>query len=139
MPDNSFRALAIHLRANARDLVRETSDELIERLKLRSRGGLSPADLRRLDHPYARRHGSPLLDPSVVNRDRGDFEEGWTATELDPDGYSEVVFNSDPKAEYLAQEDPEPTSTTMFQRPIADVVFQEQIAHLDQKLDHLLP
>jgi hypothetical protein len=49
-----------------------------------SSGTLSLADLRRRDHPYARRHGPlgnvgamPGGDPAVVNRHRGQFYDAW--------------------------------------------------------------
>lgn len=43
-------------------------------------GRRSLAELRRLDHPYARRHGTPLLDPAIVNVQSGALLSRWYKT-----------------------------------------------------------
>ena len=42
-----------------------------------SSGTETPQTLRQKDHPYATRHGVPLLDPSRINKQRGVFYWGW--------------------------------------------------------------
>lgn len=42
-------------------------------------GTLSYSDLRRLDHPYATRHGGSRVpgDPAIINRHTGNYERAW--------------------------------------------------------------
>lgn len=40
-------------------------------------GTLTPADLRRLDHPYAKRHGEALRDPAITNRKSGELNRSF--------------------------------------------------------------
>jgi hypothetical protein len=42
-----------------------------------SSGDLTEKDLRRLDHPYARRHGTAKKDPSIINVRSGRFRRSW--------------------------------------------------------------
>lgn len=101
-----------------------------------SSGPLSPSDLRKQDHPYAVRHGSPKQNPGVINvgkgRDGDHFRDHWkiagpsalvnpdsepvsdgglTGQELE-DGYT--VYNDSPIAEKFLQ----PGTAKMFARPV---------------------
>lgn len=69
----------------------------------RSEGPLSTAELRRLGHPYARRHGRPRRDPNTVNQQSEDFRNAWETEGPDEQGgiLAGSVFNTDPKAELL--------------------------------------
>lgn len=40
-------------------------------------GTLTPSDLRRLDHPYAKRHGQALRDPAITNRKTGELNRSF--------------------------------------------------------------
>jgi hypothetical protein len=90
-----------------------------------SGGGISLAQLASLDHPYARRHGRPLLDPGVINRQTGDFQAAWKMEDpkIVADNVEATVKNEDWKADYLTQPKGWP-KTKMFQRPIDKEVEQ---------------
>ncbi len=76
----------------------------------RSSGPYSMADLRKRDHPYAKRHGSPKLDPSRINVQSGAFRESWYAVRT-PKG--RAIINENKVADYLVL-----GTETMFARPI---------------------
>lgn len=46
-------------------------------LEQASLGTLTPSDLRRLDHPYAKRHGRARRDPAILNRKSGETATAW--------------------------------------------------------------
>ena len=86
---------------------------------LLSSGGVSLGQLAAEDHPYARRHGMPLRDPTIINAQTGAFRNDWknpppTVMGDTIEGYIE---NHNPVADYLTQPDGAPNSK-MFQRPI---------------------
>jgi hypothetical protein len=87
--------------------------------KKRTSGRRSLAELRRRDHPYATRHGSPLLEPSIVNIQSGRLLSRWYAFRL-PGGwggsYRGRIINDDPATEFLDG------TRVMFPRPVARVV-----------------
>lgn len=121
---DSFRSLARALRETADRLesraaaaVANTLDDLQRAAEGRSRGPLTPADLRRLDHPYARRHG-PRLNPDIVNEQSGGFAGNWRqdGPHVRAGGIEGSVYNADPKAPFLEQEEPPPGSTPMVAR-----------------------
>lgn len=43
-------------------------------------GGVSLSELRRRDHPFATRHGSPMMPLLPVNKHRGDFYRSFYAS-----------------------------------------------------------
>ena len=92
-----------------------------------SSGTASQATLRRV-RPYARKHGSPLLDPGIINEQTGTFRRSWTGDEpAEVDGdLTTSVYNTDPKAPFLEQPDGAPKSP-MFARPVNERVL-EQVA-----------
>lgn len=117
------RVLADDLEAGALEAARDVAGRAYERARELSRGGYASRDLRRLDHPYARRHGSPKLDPAVVNYGRGVFFGGWrvrTPQRYANDTIQGAVLNEAPQAPYL-----EGGTETMFPRPLMDRVVGE--------------
>ncbi len=101
-------------------------DVLAEALRLSS-GTLSYADLARMDHPYARRHGSPRMDPSVINAHTELFKQSWRIRR-EADG-SLTIYNDAPYATFLM------TGTrTMFRRPVDDVLRGMIPATIEQRL-----
>lgn len=87
-----------------------------------SSGTHSTADLARLDHPFATRHGSPQLDPSIINAQAGDFRAAWrTVGPVSGNGgVAGTIVNDDPKAQFLK------TGTRlMFARPVDDRIAAE--------------
>lgn len=106
----------------ARSAVSETLESAQALAQRYSSGPLSRADLIAQDHPYARRHGAPQAEPSIINVDTGRFRDAWEI-----DGPSEAggtvrgaLWNASPEAEFL-----ETGTTFMFERPIADRVALE--------------
>lgn len=104
------RALEREIHRDLQGAVRRTLSAAKQEAKRLSSGPLSFADLARLDHPYARRHGSrgntavmPGKDPSVINVQTGAFKEAWQVD--NPQGGDTTVsgrlFNLDEKADFL--------------------------------------
>jgi hypothetical protein len=101
------REIAAYLRRVAQRLPEEvraaeaaSGRELLQACIENSSGLLSSADLRRQGHPYARRHGTPALDPDTVNRQSGAFIHAWRldGPRSAEGGLVTAVFNVDPKA-----------------------------------------
>jgi uncharacterized membrane protein YebE (DUF533 family) len=86
-----------------------------------SSGTYSEDDLARLDHPFATRHGSPQLDPSVINVKSGDFRAAWhtVGPTQAAGGVAGSIINNDPKAQFLQG------TRLMFARPIDDRIAHE--------------
>lgn len=61
------------------------------RLKYWSSGSFSLQLLRRMDHPYAKRHGSPRLHLGIINVHLGRVKEGWKS---DFDGINFNIRNT---------------------------------------------
>lgn len=109
-----FADLGRQLQAKAEQAVKKTLEDLKAEAVAATSGSLSPADLRRLDHPYARRHGVPGLDPDTLNVGTGALRASWqTEGPLYEGGVlTGRLFNTDPKAgDWL-----EPGTRTMFPR-----------------------
>jgi len=91
----------------------------LEEARRRSSGRYSLAELARMDHPYARRHGSPRLDASTINVQSGVFRSAWRSD--DPRaGEAPIagrIFNDSAVADYLDN-----GTRTMFARPIGTAV-----------------
>lgn len=109
----------------------KTQDEvarevLAEAIRLSS-GTLSYADLARMDHPYAKRHGTPRLDPSMINTHTDQFRQSWK-TRHESDG-SITIYNDAPYAQFLMTGTP-----TMFRRPVDDVLRDMIPAIIEQRL-----
>lgn len=86
----------------------------VEYARMRSSGTFSLAFLAAMDHPYARRHGRPRLDPAMINEQSGAFKEHWKTERT---GEGARIKNEDPKAQWLTD-----GTRFMFERPIdADV------------------
>lgn len=80
-----------------------------------SSGALSTAELRRRDHPYARRHGSATEDPQILNSQSGDFRRAWRASAVTRrvGKLTGTVRNTDRKAKYMRG------TEKMLPRPVA--------------------
>jgi hypothetical protein len=102
-----------------RDLVRrvqrgeqKSAREGVQFAKTRSQGPLTYSDLRKRDHPFAVRHGTPTAEPAVINRHSGVFERSWRL-KPQPSGAAPVIENIASYAPYL-----EHGTQSMFRRPI---------------------
>lgn len=87
----------------ARTLVDRTANDALAAAIRWSSGTASPADLRREDHPYARRHGAPRRNPRRVSRQSGAFVARWARSPVreTDGGFSASVTNDDPKTGFF--------------------------------------
>lgn len=114
-------------KACAQALTEAMRDTLVEAGRLSS-GPYSLEDLARMDHPYAVRHGSPLLPPEIINRQSGEFASEWKRTPIlgSPEEPRMQVRNDSRVADFLKY-----GTRRMFARPIEgelEVYAEEQIA-----------
>lgn len=83
-----------------------------------SSGFRSSSMLAAMDHPYATRHGEPLLDPEIINKQTERFKDAWKAMDKPSAGGSvPTLYNDDPAAKFL-----EHGTETMAKRPIEEVI-----------------
>lgn len=127
MPNMSFGEAAQWFQDSAREFEQDvlraervTVDDLLETAQQFSSGTLKPKDLRRMDHPYAKRHGAPKLNPAVINAQTGEFRGAWQTDPVSSgaDGLESALYNTDPKAEKWL----EPGTKKMFARPIDELI-----------------
>ena len=89
-----------------------------------SAGPLTDADLRRADHPFAKRHGDIIApgQPDVINAHTHDFDRGWKQEGPQPasDGSAAAIWNADPKAPWL-----EDGTDVMFGRDLASAIVDQ--------------
>lgn len=98
-------------------ILRRTVSFGVEQARKRSSGPFSLYELAEMDHPYAVRHGMPLLDPSIINEQTGRFKASWQGEIGVSSGR---VSNASDVADYLDQ-----GTDTMFRRPIGDALEAE--------------
>lgn len=72
-----FDTFAARLTAAVVSAENRTLTEAKYELEQASAGTLAPADLRRLDHPYAKRHGAARRNPAILNRKSGETARKW--------------------------------------------------------------
>lgn len=94
--------------------------------KKRSRGRTSLAQLRREGHPYATRQHAAMKtknrkyrDPSIINKQKGDFEQEWHISKGRGLIDALAIVNFAPEAEYLAE-----GTHTMMRRNVDDKVIE---------------
>ena len=93
-----------------------------------------------MDHPYAVRHGKPLLPPEIINTQSGEFKAAWYMdAPRSTDGGKTIsgsVINDSEVADYL-----EFGTKKMFARPLPTVVmdftFKQLETRLQKSLDYL--
>lgn len=99
----------------ARNAVKGAAYSALDRAISMSSGPFSLAELAEMDHPYARRHGTPLLEPFIINVQSGAFRQDWDMRQVGDQHFQ--VFNDNAVADYLDQ-----GTRYMFRRPIAEAV-----------------
>lgn len=119
----------------ASDAVDIATSGLLSCAIVRSSGTYSLADLAEDDHPYAKRHGYPQLDPGTINAQTGAFRADWDARKIDH--LHSQVTNSNPVAKYLVTEDGQGTRT-MFHRGV-DEAAQDDLVKRMPALEHVKP
>lgn len=132
---NDLDRLAADLERAGRDALSDALTETLSNARRASSGFTSPADLRRMGHPYARRHGRTLLDPFVINAQSGKFLQAWARSgpQEERGALTGLVTNSDPKGELLGR-----GTRTMLGRPLADVLQPEAEQALTEALERRL-
>ena len=97
--------------------MRQGAEEALQFAKERSSGTRSLAWLRKNDHPYAKRHPSPLLDLGEINEQSGRFKAAWENPIFTFAGVasSASIANNSPVANFLKF-----GTRTMHRRPIEE-------------------
>lgn len=126
----AFKADADTLRRAARQAVVETTRDLQRDAERRSYGTVSADALRRLGHPFARRHGTPLMDPRVINRQSGVFAKSWRR---EIHGYKGSIYNVAPHGAFL-----EYGTRRMFDRPVWEDIEENAVDRLADAFSNAL-
>jgi hypothetical protein len=140
----AFHALARECERGAEAVVANTLDDLLATAHRNSEGPLTPAELRGLDFPYARRHGASGLTLGIINRQSGDFDAAWEEdgpTEADG-GWEAFIFNTSDHARYLFDPDasdfPDGGTKRMLGRDLPALVTAEVEPRFRQRVAHLI-
>ena len=120
-------ALRAQVVVQASDAVDVATSGLLAAAIVRSSGPYSQLELNQKNNPYAKKHGSPLLDPGTVNVQTGQFRSMWNSHKIDP--LHAQVTNSDPIAKYLVTEDGEGTQF-MFHRGVDDAAQEDLVKRM---------
>lgn len=134
---SAFRDAAKDLKRFKQKLVKQleeaeakTAREGLKIARKQSSGSVSTSQLRKEDHPYAKRHGSPKRDPSTINVQSGEFRAEWhvqIGNSLD-DG--PAIVNYSRVARFLQE-----GTTTMFARPVEAVIIAKLQSIRPRNLD----
>lgn len=95
--------------------------DAVAKAKRYSSGPVKQKELRKRDHPFARRHPGPLLPPDIINEQTGDFKEDWKGTgpTKSASGFDLQVRNDNPVTEFFGG------TRFMWERPIEDRLRNE--------------
>ena len=142
MPNMTPRQFARHLRQVSGRLDRAVSQELARAVQdakkeaqALSSGTLTPADLRRMGHPYAVRAPATPLLPFVINAVSGEFRASWkVGPVLKASGtWTARLTNDSRVAAYLAGKDR--SRSTMIRRPIDTEIVARVTPRLQKGLE----
>ena len=116
-----IRSLPARMNGYGGKMASELGQEMFALVVQYSSGPISSAQLAAEDHPYAKRHGAPMRDPSVINIQTGRFQAGWGLS-LRPGAnrYDINAHNEVPYADFLKQ-----GTRLMFARPMDLRVLRE--------------
>jgi len=114
-----FRNEQRQMRINLRLAAAAAIESGFQYAKRESSGPFSLDALARMDHPYAKRHGSPQLDPGRINIQSGDFYHDWNNSKpmAGDSKISGRIYNLNRVADFLKY-----GTRFMFARPIEDRV-----------------
>lgn len=107
--------------------IKEALADGLEDAREMSAGPFSSRELKRMDHPYATRHGSPMLPPEVVNLQSGEFYHSWWTRQFADGGQ---LRNDSKVADFLQY-----GTETMFARPIAEKLGEKLADHAERRLN----
>lgn len=118
--ERELRNTANALRREVRRATKDCLGIVLSEARSRSTGPYSTRQLAAMDHPYARRHGSPRLPAEVINVQTGGFLRRWRTAGPVPHGtgYRGSVRNDADYAGYL-----DTGTKRMFRRPVADAAL----------------
>jgi hypothetical protein len=125
MPSSTLKTAGAMFRRLSQDLVgaiRRAEDKSaakgLQIAKDFSSGTKSLAQLRREDHPFAKRHGRPLDPPEVINSQTGEFRAAWKVIAQTVKGMPvPAIVNQNWKANFLKG-----GTKYMFNRPVDESV-----------------
>lgn len=107
-----------------RDILREMRwaansgvTQALQDAKEASSGTHSTAELARMDHPYAKRHGAPKLPAEIINKQTGVFYAMWANRLTYGSDMRVAVTNNDWKADLITG-----GNRFTFERPIDQLV-----------------
>lgn len=136
----TVRQAAAGLPEAAAAAVNSVADQVLARARGMSQGPLSLKTLRRLGHPYARRHGR-IRGPGredEINKQSGVFLQSWTLERAPATGAEASVFNVAPHASYLYDERSnydDGGTRYMLGRAVPDIIADEFEPILEQTLE----
>lgn len=122
--DSADLAAAIEkeLEGHAADALSVATSTLLDAAVRLSSGPFSQSQLDEMDNPYAKRHGSPLLDPGKINAQTGQFRASWQSVRLGR--LNARVINTNWKGQFLVTPDGEGTRF-MFHRGVDESAQDE--------------
>lgn len=128
--------LADYLEQGQAELIRDTEIDLLKTARRWSSGPFSLAELATRDHPYARRHGRPLLSSARINVQTGVFRDSWVASAavIPGVGVGVRLYNTDDKASRFLEGGTE----HMFARPIDVQILGECVPRLRRRVDRMI-
>lgn len=129
-----FRQAADRLPAELLQAEADNLRTVLESARDHSSGPYSTAMLRRMGHPYARRHRRASLDPGVINVQSGMFLAAWTAYPpvMSGDSIRSQVRNDSAHADFMKG------TRTMIPRPIVSKVTEETREAVDLRREQAL-
>lgn len=101
--NRTLQKIGRNLERAARDSEMAAAKEALKVARQLSSGPHTAAVLRRMDHPYARGHPSPLLDAAIINVRTGRFKEAWriVAPRRVGSGLRTRLVNDSPEAAFM--------------------------------------
>jgi hypothetical protein len=116
-----LRKMKTDLKRELRNAEKENLKDGLQIAKVYSTGTYSLETLRKMGHPYAKRHPRPPADPGIINYQSGLFKRSWKKTLGTWSGnklHSEIRNNA-PYAGFLDK-----GTDLMIRRPIRDRVIK---------------
>lgn len=135
-----FRRISEELPLALADAEAASLSEGLELARKFSDGPLTPADLEKLDHPYARRHGTALRDPHQVNSQSEDFLNAWETEGpvVRGSALESSIFNTDPKADAFLAHGTDLMVPRQPHAKVAGLLEPRRAERIDRAIDQTL-
>lgn len=111
----------------------QTAREGLKKAVQQSSGRITTAQLRREDHPYAKRHKKAKRDPGIINSQTGEFKSEWHVEKGRTIENGPAIVNFSRKAGWL-----QAGTRTMVARPIEKAVIDHLIKVRPINLDRAI-